>query len=365
VLSANLAILACLLAAEPETAAARQSLNIGRIVGIVRNHSAGDVPLGGAPVVLRLRAQGQWALWDETTADEHGQFHFEHLPVGPSFPYSAGASRDDVYYPGPTVELSARHSLAGVDLAVCDAVASPCPLVISDFQITVQAEPGVMRFTESLLIDNPSSRCYAGPPVGKDGAPITLRLSIPEDFQRVTFDEEFYGRRFAVIGGKLATSIPWTPGQRKLSYSYTVPNVERCRTWDRPLDLPCRHVRLCVNGPAAEGAITCNLPAEGSNGTAFINARGELSAGYVIHLELGRLPISWIRPAKWMAPVALVLLIAMVTVLLLGRKRGGASKAAALASGHLRADRSATAGPARRRSPGNRAPRSRGPRARK
>ena len=296
-LSANLAILACLLAADPPPAAP-PPLNVGRIVGIVRNRSADDAAVGGASVVLRVRAQGQWALWDEATADPHGQFHFDHLPVGPALLYSPGASRDGVYYPGPTIELGARQSLAAVDLAVCDAVASPCPLVISDFQIAVQAEPGVLRFSESLLIDNPSNRCYAGPPVGKNGEPITLRLSIPADFQRVTFDEEFYGRHFAVVGGKLATSIPWTPGQRKLSYTYTVPNVERCRAWDRPLDLPCRHVRLCVNGRAAEGAVACNLPAGGGEGPAFASSGGGLPAGYVLHLETGRLPVSWVRPAN-------------------------------------------------------------------
>lgn len=353
-LSAPLAILACLLAADGPPAgpaagsaatAPVQPLNVGRIVGIVRNHSAGDVPLGGAPVALRLRTQGQWALWDDTTADQHGQFHFDHLPVGPAFLYSAGASRDGVYYPGPTLELAAQHPLAAADVAVCDSVASPCPLVIADFQIAVQAEPGVLRFTESLLIDNPSNRCYAGPPVGKDGEPITLRLSIPDDFQRVTFDEEFYGRRFAIVGGKLATSIPWTPGQRKLSYTYTVPNVERCRAWDRPLDLPCRHVRLSVNGRAAEGPLACNLPAVASGDTAFASTGSSLPAGYVLHLELGRLPVSWIRPAKWLAPLILAALVALAAAIL--RRRRGSTPLTAAGPQPTRASRSARRTPAR------------------
>ena len=68
--------------------------------------------------------------------------------------------------------------------------------------------------TETMLIANRSLYTYVGAAAEAATPPITLRLSIPSEFTKVTFDKEFFGRQFQLINGAIVTQIPWTPGQR-------------------------------------------------------------------------------------------------------------------------------------------------------
>ena len=77
---------------------------------------------------------------------------------------------------------------------------------------------------------------------------MTLELSIPPDFERTTFDQEFFGRRFAVVNHKLVTGIPWPPGERELRYTYVLRNTATVLAVAAPLDLPCSDVTIRVDG---------------------------------------------------------------------------------------------------------------------
>ena len=142
-------------------------------------------------------------------------------------------------------------------------MAEPCPLIIRRQRISLYPEPGLLRVVESLLIDNPSSCCYVGAAIADNTAPVTLRLAIPETFTTVTFDEEFFGRRFSLRSGMLGTGIPWTPGSRELKFSYVLPNNLRSYVWQRLLDVPCEDLRVEVHGETPD-EVACNLPASRS-----------------------------------------------------------------------------------------------------
>jgi len=110
---------------------------------------------------------------------------------------------------------------------------------------------------DPALVDNPTQSCSIGQ-AGKDGVPpVTLRLAIPPEFGRTTFQEEFYGRRFAISDGKLVTGIPWPPGRRELKYTYVAPTETPAYRWNRP-DLPCEALRVCVEN-AKPGDAVCRL----------------------------------------------------------------------------------------------------------
>jgi hypothetical protein len=136
----------------------------------------------------------------------------------------------------------------------------PNPLVILQQEIDLQTAPGLLRVRERLIIDNPTHSTYVGRAEGGQEQPVTLQLNIPADFQRVTFDHEFFGRRFSVVDGKLATGIPWTPGRRELAFTYTLRNQDACRVWRRPLDLPCQQLSLRVDHHTPR-EVSANLPA--------------------------------------------------------------------------------------------------------
>jgi hypothetical protein len=316
VIAGQLLLIACLAlpGQTPQTA--------GRIDGLVLNASNGGAPVIHAAVVLCLQYEGRFIPYRETTADAWGNFQFVDLPVGGELVYKPGANRDGVHYPGPVVRLTAAYPRAAVKLAVCDAVAEPCPLVIRRERVTLRPESDVLRVEEMLLIDNPTSTCYVGQSMGDNGARLSLQLAVPRDFTSVTFDEEFFGRRFVVVDGKLATGIPWQPGLRELKLTYVIPNTQRYRIWRRPLDLPCADIRVEVCGDGAK-QIACNLttvPADQA-AVAFESAGTTLPAGYEVCVELGRMPVTWIHYARWAAPLALLALVVGVSIMLRNRKR--------------------------------------------
>ena len=150
-----------------------------------------------------------------------------------------------------------------------------------------------------MVVNNPSNVCYVGTAAKEGEEPVTLRLAIPSSFERTTFAKEFYGRRFTFTEGNSVTGIPWTPGKRELKFTYVVPNRERQSLWERPLDLPCDHVRVSVQTPMPDG-VFCNLNRGkgGKNGTLVFESSGRvLPAGYKIRLELGHLPVPWMAYA--------------------------------------------------------------------
>ena len=207
-------------------------------------------------------------------------------------------------------------------MKVQDAITEPNPLVIRDCDLVLHPQPGALRVTETMVIENPEPKTYVGqiPEGGVD--PITLQLGIASDFERVTFTKEFYGRQFALVNGKLVTGVPWTPGHRELQYSYVLRNDEQRRVWKRPLDLPCRHVRLSVRTADRDG-VSCNLGtrSSGHDGTVTYESNSrELPAGYTIEVKLSRLPVPLMVYARWVI-LALLMLAIAASSLVMKRRR--------------------------------------------
>ena len=205
-----------------------------------------------------MQVKGEFVPFRETISDKQGRFRFERLPVGDGVVYQAGATRHGIFYPGPRIRLTDLQPVARTELSVCDAVASPSPLVLKKMDVTIRPETGLLKVTESLLLENPSHTCYVGEAAHDGADPVTLELSIPPDFERTTFDQEFFGRRFAVVNNKLVTSIPWPPGQRELRYTYVLRNTQEVSQWKRPLDLPCSNVTVRVEGKSPN-EVRCEL----------------------------------------------------------------------------------------------------------
>jgi len=287
----------------------------------VVNASGRRAPAAGAEVVLRVKVDGQFMIAAETIADAEGKFRFAPLPIRPDLEYLPGANQDDVHYPGKRIRLTRESPHVHVELLVYDAVAGPNPLVARRYEIVVRPEPGALRVTETILVDNPTSTCYVGE-AAEGVEPVTLELAIPPDFDRTTFNKEFFGRRFSLADGRLVTGIPWPPGEKELTFTYILRNEERCRSWERPLDLPCSHVRLSVLTDKPE-EVSSNLKPGSSRlrGEKVFQSEGRtLPVGHVLRLEMGRLPVPWMVYGRWIALVALVGLIAGVSVVTLGRR---------------------------------------------
>ena len=303
-------------------AAAQAPLLAGTIEGTVVNTSSGTPVPCQVAVGLQVQMKGELVPLREIVSDKQGRFRFERLPVGDGVVYQPGATRHGIFYPGPRIRLTGAEPAARTELSVCDAAAAPNPLVLKKMDVVIRPETGLLKVTESLLLENPSHTCYVGEAVGGGADPITLELSIPPDFERTTFEQEFFGRRFAVVNHKLATGVPWPPGRRELRYTYVIRTTQKALPWKRPLDLPCSDVTVRVEGKSPDevccGALRRTAAAE--NAVTFESAGRELAAGQVLEVELGRLPLPWMAYGKWAAVAVMLGLIAGAGWLRFGRR---------------------------------------------
>ena len=127
----------------------------------------------------------------ETKTDKHGKFVFDEVPFDPTVVFLPGADRDGVHYPGKRLQLDQASPNAQVTIRAFDAIKSPSPLQALRHDIEVVVEPQVMMISETMLVANRSGGTYVGEPLGSE-LPVTLRLSVPANFDRVTFGSEFY-----------------------------------------------------------------------------------------------------------------------------------------------------------------------------
>jgi len=283
----------------------------GTIEGTVVNTSSGAPVPCQVVVILQAQLKDGFVPCRDVVSDKQGRFRFERLPSGEGVVYQAGATRHGIFYPGPRIRLTSLQPVARTELSVCDAVASPSPLVLKRMDVTIRPETGMLKVTESLVLDNPSHTCYVGKAAHDGADPVTLELAVPPDFERTTFDLEFFGRRFVMVNGKVVTNVPWPPGERELRYTYVLRNTKDIAQWKRPLDLPCSNVTIRVEGMSPH-EVCCELPnrtTPSEKTVIFDSAIQEIPAGQVLQVEMGRLPLPWMTYGKWAALAVMFVLI--------------------------------------------------------
>jgi len=283
--------------------------DFGTISGTAVNGTHGHTPLADAEIVLRASQEGAFVPVAQMTTDALGRFTFDELPLESDIIYLAGVNRAGVHYPGPRVRLDATHRAANIKLIAFDAIESPAPLISHRHEITVHPGKGFLDITETLTIQNPSLTAFIGTQEDEN-SPITLRLSLPAGFDKVTFDKEFHGRNFQIQGGHLTTGLPWPPGSRELKLTYRVPVTQRQAILSRILDLPTENAILRVIGKDI-GLVTCNLPASttASAGEVTFAHTTLLRAGAKIELQLRSVPLRFETYGRWLAAAALAALV--------------------------------------------------------
>jgi hypothetical protein len=313
---------------------------VGEITGYVTDGTRGQPAGAGVDVVLRVMLDGQLVGGAQTVTDNHGLFRFEELPVGHGGYYLPGANLGDVHFPGPRVRLSDTEPNANVELTVYDCVTDVNPLEVDSHRVDIDVQPGRFVVREVLQIRNASRTCYVGQPLrnpsmpqtDSTSRPVTFVLGIPKNFERVTFDEEAFGRRFQLIGDQLVTDIPWPPGERELAFTYAVPITDSHAQWIRPLRLPTRAFDLRVRGEGAENVICSLEPAEvmGDESVRYVAPLEGFAGDQVVRVAIG--DMAMIPGIVWARRLALVALGtgALGAVALSRRRTGKSSRSSTL-----------------------------------
>jgi hypothetical protein len=276
--------------------------------GVVVNGTHMNAPVAMTEVILRAGRGNALQQVAKTQTDAQGRFVFRDVPWDSTVVYLAGANHGGIHYPGPRLHMEAGRVASHVTLTVYDTVASPSPLVAEKYEIVIHAQPTLLDVTETLLVQNPSLTTFVGE-ANENGFAETLRLAIPNRFQRVTFHQEFFGRRFKLGDQCVVTDIPWTPGKRELKFTYQLPRPENGPAFERFLDLPCFEVRLRLVGDDLR-QVDCNLArVEGGSDFVFASTGTLLTKGEAIRLQLGGVARPWLASVRWVGLSALALLI--------------------------------------------------------
>jgi hypothetical protein len=307
----------------------------GIIQGVVVNGSRDGEPLPNAEVHLRAGAHGLLETVAVTKTDHYGKFVFKHLSVASAVTYLPGANLSGVHYPGQRVHLSTRDRIAHVKIVAYEAQGEHSPLVATRHHFVIEEKDNVLEVTERLLVTNPSRYTYVGQSRNGD-QPVTFCLSIPPNFDRVTFDREFYGRRFRIQDGRLVTDIPWTPGTVELEFTYRVSLPASGGVFRRSLDLPSADVCMQLTGSHTD-SIICNLPKTSkSDGITFAAVDKELPVGHTLELQFRKVSIPWARYARWTTFVSLAALVGVTLWIHRHRSRPSGGDERALPRDQLR-----------------------------
>jgi hypothetical protein len=302
----------------------------GTIRGVVLNGSRADEPLANAEVHLRAGVNGVFESVATTNTDSLGRFSFENVPLDPAIVYLPGANRDGVHYPGRRVRLDAASKVAEVRIMAYDAVRSVSPLAARRHDIEIEVGNRVVEVTETLLVANESHATYVGEKQGDDGL-VTLRLSVPPNFDKVTFGSEFFGRRFRIVNHQVVTDMPWPPGERELKFTYRVPIEESGGQFHRPLDLPTTNLKIQTEGDKQVASNIAPAAVVKGRRTFAVNDR-QLPTGYTIRLQIGDVPVPWMMIGRWASLAALVTLV--LGTILVSRLRSGNSGKSTLPKSH-------------------------------
>jgi hypothetical protein len=292
------------------------------VEGLVVNGSRGMSPVPGAAVVLRAEHQGVMTPVAQTTADAGGRFSFEQVSLPHGVVCLPGANYQGIHYPGRRVTIGSRTPATGDRIVVYETVADPSPLVALRHEIEVRPDTGVVAVTETIRVANRSSQSYVGRESEDGEPPVTLRLSIPQQFDKVTFAKEFFGRQFQLNEQRLETQIPWTPGERELKFTYRLPVLQQHWLFHRPLDLPTEQICVRVVDPSTD--VTSNLAASQARSVdaiVFESQDSLLPAGHTIEVQFGSLPVPWTAVAKWWALGGLAVLIFATSAFMVLRRR--------------------------------------------
>jgi hypothetical protein len=292
----------------------------GSIQGVVVNGTRGNEPLADIEVILRAGPEASMTSVAKAKTDIYGKFAFEDIPLDSPSIYQPGAKRNGIYYPGSRHRLDRENRFAQSRIVVFDTVESQSPLVVRKHEIDITVQNDSLAVRETLVVVNPSQTTYVGKRIDEN-PPTTLALSLPPSFDRVTFDNEFYGRRFRIAEHQPVTDVPWPPGRREISCNYNVPVEKSTGMFRRRLDLPTGDVVVHVQGEDPE-QMSCNLAQFRSDSAGAFEAGGkDLDAGFTIALRIRDAPINWTMYARW-SSLGVLCALALGTVII-QRRRGG------------------------------------------
>jgi hypothetical protein len=212
----------------------------GRVV-----KGAEHAPVAGVPVSVHI-VRGNEELPGRTMpTDASGTFRFDGMTAGSGLDYYVSTEYEQAFYTEGPIAVSGGAGKQ--DLIVYDVAKDFAKVHVQDHHVIVERKEDGLHVTEIVIFQNDASTAYLG--VGVNHAsPSGMRVGLPasvKDFKPgLGLDEQSVNLQ----GRELTSLRPIPPGQRPLSFTYTVPLSGRMDLSHR-LYFPTVQMTLLLDDP--------------------------------------------------------------------------------------------------------------------
>lgn len=194
----------------------------GVLTGTVINGTTGD-PVPNIPLTLyTVSAEGSLLETAEGSSGADGTFRFEKVRREHTANFVLEAVYNDVHYfsDGSAVFLPDSTETT-LDINVYETTDDPSVVTPTTLHRIVAFVPDFISITDIYVYSNNSDKTFVGK-MGADGMPETVRISVPENAQEVSFQ---FGSARETDANIYVDSRPVTPGAENysLAVSYGIP----------------------------------------------------------------------------------------------------------------------------------------------
>jgi len=315
-------------AATQSTLANTEETAQGKIYGYVFNatrandgSSSKGEALAGQEVVLYQYIDGKEVdgTRPHTVTDSQGRFEFRGLNVGEKFGYYPVAVYQNIEYYGSPVILTTDTLQKRSDVMVYETTLSDSTISVATHHVIIRPGKGVLNVREFYFFTNRGKRTYIGSvPAGTSGKNVVLQIDLPDNAQELQFGGDLMSCCAVITGNHIFDTMEFKPGRRQIVLNYLLPYTGKELSFSKSIAHPISTMDIFL--PVGAG----NLNAEGFTAQAPFQIRGEtyqryyavnLKKGSTFNIMITELP-SAPRNWRWVAPLALVSIILIASILL-------------------------------------------------
>ncbi|HYJ31997.1 MAG TPA: hypothetical protein VE326_02140 [Candidatus Binatia bacterium] len=202
-------------------------------------------PVKGAPVSIHVVRGNEELPGGTVPSDPEGGFRFTGITDGAGLEYYLSTEYEGAFYTeGP---LAIQNGAASQDMQVYDVGKDFAAVKVQDHHVIVERKDDGLHVTEILIFQNNANTAYLG--VGANHAmPSGMTVGLPasvKDFKPgLGLDEP----SVHLQGREMMSMRPIPPGQRPLSFTYTIPLSGRMDLSHR-LYFPTRQMTVLLDDP--------------------------------------------------------------------------------------------------------------------
>ncbi len=210
------AVLACLLLTGVGLAQGEEGL----IEGQVLSATAGDVPVVGAIVTLRIWQADEELLSLEASSDEDGQFSFSNLEVL-DHEYQLMVEHEDVTYAFARKSFLPGENTISVPLTVYDSTSDVGVVTVERAHVIVDGDAEHLHIQEVHILTNTGNATYV--PRSLETGEGALRFPFPAEAANPEWLGGFSPGSVGISEGGFHMDAPFLPGTVEVTFSYTLP----------------------------------------------------------------------------------------------------------------------------------------------